>query len=80
MIRWSRALEPSMDLCSLPSPHRIPQCVAGMAFNFSKIDLSVPAARRNAARDEESRTGSAASAHAGTSRPSFDIPECSLAR
>ena len=69
-----------MDLCSLPSPHRIPQCVAGMAFNFSKIDLSVPAARRNAARDEESQTDPAASARAGTSRPSFDIPKCSLAR
>jgi hypothetical protein len=80
MIRWSRALESSMDLCSLPSPHRIPQCVAGMAFNFSKIDLSVPPARRNAARHEESQTGSAASTRAGTSRPSFDIPDCSLAR
>jgi hypothetical protein len=80
MIRWSRALEPSMDLCSLPSPRRIPQCVAGMAFNFSKIDLSVPPARRNAARHEESQTDPAACARAEASRPSFDIPECSLAR
>jgi hypothetical protein len=51
-----------------------------MAFNFSKIDLSVPAARHHAARHEESQTGSAASTRAGTSRPSFDIPDCSLAR
>ena len=36
----ARALEPTPDLCCLPSPHRIPQGVAGMAFNFSKIELS----------------------------------------
>ena len=36
----ARALEPSPDLCCLPSPHRIPQGVAGMAFNFSKIEIS----------------------------------------
>jgi hypothetical protein len=39
MIR-ARALETSSDLCCLPSPHRIPQCVAGMAFNFSKVEIS----------------------------------------
>jgi len=36
----ARALEPTPDLCCLPSPHRIPQSVAGMAFNFSKIEIS----------------------------------------
>jgi hypothetical protein len=36
----ARALEPSPDLCCLPSPHRIPKSVAGMAFNFSKIEIS----------------------------------------
>ena len=36
----ARALEPSPDLCCLPSPHRIPKSVAGMAFNFSKIEVS----------------------------------------
>ncbi len=36
----SRALEPTPDLCCLPSPHRIPQGIAGMAFNFSKIEIS----------------------------------------
>jgi|GEM_PF-3570865 hypothetical protein len=79
MIRWSRALEPSLDLCSLPTPHRIPQCVAGMAFNFSKINLSVPAAQHNAARPEESQTDPAASARVETPRPCFEIPQCSPA-
>jgi hypothetical protein len=36
----ARALEPTPDLCCLPSPYRIPQGVAGMAFNFSKIEIS----------------------------------------
>ncbi len=36
----ARVLEPTPDLCCLPSPHRIPQGVAGMAFNFSKIEIS----------------------------------------
>lgn len=35
-----RALVPSPDLCCLPSPYRIQQYVAGMAFNFSKIEIS----------------------------------------
>ncbi len=36
----ARALAPSPDLCCLPTPHRISQDVAGMAFNFSKIEIS----------------------------------------
>ena len=80
MIRWSRALEPSLDLCSLPTPHRIPQCVAGMAFNFSKIDLSQCAAQHDAARPAESQAGPAASARVEARRPCFEIPECSPAR
>ena len=41
MIIQARALEPTTpDFCCLPSPHRIPQSVAGMAFNFSKIEIS----------------------------------------
>jgi hypothetical protein len=40
-------LEP-MDLCCLPSPHRTPQGVAGMAFNFSKIEISHHTAQRKA--------------------------------
>jgi hypothetical protein len=40
------ALVPTPDLCCLPSPHRIPQGVAGMAFNFSKIEISHQPRRR----------------------------------
>jgi hypothetical protein len=43
----ARALEPSPDLCCLPSPHRIPKSVAGMAFNFSKIEVSHRPLQRN---------------------------------
>jgi len=43
-----RALEPTPDLCCLPSPYRIPQGVAGMAFNFSKIELSHHPTQRKA--------------------------------
>jgi len=39
-MNQARALQPTPDLCCLPSPHRIPQGVAGMAFNFSKIEIS----------------------------------------
>jgi hypothetical protein len=44
----ARALEPSPDLCCLPTPHRISQYVAGMAFNFSKIEISHHPVRRKA--------------------------------
>jgi len=44
----ARALEPTADLCCLPAPHRIPQGVAGMAFNFSKIEISHHPAPRKA--------------------------------
>jgi len=33
-------LEPSRELCCMPTPHRISYRVAGMAFNFSKIEMS----------------------------------------
>jgi hypothetical protein len=46
-VNQARALEPTPDLCCLPSPHRTPQGVAGMAFNFSKIEISrYPAPRK----------------------------------
>jgi hypothetical protein len=44
----ARALEPSPDLCCLPSPYRIQQHVAGMAFNFSKIEISHHPVQRKA--------------------------------
>jgi hypothetical protein len=42
----SRALEPSPELCCLPTPYRISHYVAGMAFNFSKIEMSHHALQR----------------------------------
>jgi hypothetical protein len=35
-----RALQPFPELCCRPTPHRIFHYVAGMAFNFSKIEMS----------------------------------------
>ena len=48
-----RALEPASDLCCLPSPHRVLQGVAGMAFNFSKIEISHRTVPRKFARLQE---------------------------
>lgn len=50
-----RALHSSLDLCCLPSPYRVMQGVAGMAFNFSKIELSHhPALRKVVSIEEKS--------------------------
>ena len=54
----ARALEPTPDLCCLPSPHRVPQGVAGMAFNFSKIEISHYPAPRKEPRQAEAQTSS----------------------
>jgi hypothetical protein len=51
-----------------------------MAFNFSKIELSHPAAQSNAAKPEENQADPASSARDDTCRPSFEIPECSPVR
>ena len=59
----ARALEPTADLCCLPSPHRVPQGVAGMAFNFSKIEISHYPAPRKEPRQAKTQTG-AESVHA----------------
>jgi hypothetical protein len=42
MIRF-QVVGSQEDMCSLPSPRRIPRSLAGMAFNFSKIELTPPA-------------------------------------
>ncbi|MGA1981281.1 MAG: hypothetical protein ABSG84_02325 [Acidobacteriaceae bacterium] len=55
----ARALEPTPDLCCLPSPYRIPQGVAGMAFNFSKIELSHHPSQRKAPRQAKAQPRSA---------------------
>ncbi len=48
----TRALH-TPDLCCLPSPRRILQGVAGMAFNFSKIELSHHSAQRKPQPQQE---------------------------
>lgn len=78
MIR-SRALEPTGDLCCLPSPHRIPKSVAGMAFNFSKVEISHHGAQRNAPVQAETRRGPAISTRVKTRRSCFGIPQYSPA-
>jgi len=65
MIRH-RALESGGDLCCLPSPHRIPQSVAGMAFNFSKIELTPHTAQSHASMQAETQRRTAAGARAKT--------------
>jgi hypothetical protein len=60
----ARALEPTPDLCCLPSPHRIPQGVAGMAFNFSKIEISHHPSQRKAPPQAKPRPGSSSTARA----------------
>ncbi len=61
MIRF-RAVGSYVDRCSLPSPHRIPCSVAGMAFNFSKIELAPAAAHLNQPKPPQSQPAPAASA------------------
>jgi hypothetical protein len=61
-MNQARALEPSPDLCCLPSPYKIPQCVAGMAFNFSKIEISHYPAQRKAQPQKQPAPPSAARA------------------
>ena len=71
MIRF-RGVQSYVDLCCLPSPHRIPCRVAGMAFNFSKIDFSRPAAQRNQVASSQAQLDSAASARVESSMFCFE--------
>ena len=43
------------DHCCLPSPHRIPRGVAGMAFNFSKIEISHHSSPRKQAQQDKTQ-------------------------
>jgi len=78
MIR-TRALEPSGDLCCLPSPHRIPQSVAGMAFNFSKVQLSNHGPQSNKPVQAATQRGPATPTRVKTRRSCFGIPQYSPA-
>ena len=58
-----RALVPSPDLCCLPTPHRTSYYIAGMAFNFSKIELSHYQIQRKApSKSQEKQTPTAPNA------------------
>ena len=77
MIRF-RAVGPYVDLCSLPSPHRIPCSVAGMAFNFSKIELASPAyAQCNQPKPPQTQPAPAASARVESRNLCLGTPQSS---
>jgi len=77
MIRF-RAVGPYVDLCSLPSPHRIPCSVAGMAFNFSKIELAPPpAAQHNQPKPPQTQPAPAASARVESRNLCLGTPQSS---
>lgn len=78
MIR-SRALELTGDLCCLPSPHRVSPGVAGMAFNFSKVDLTSHASQPTATVQAETPRGPANPPRVKTRRSCFGIPQYSPA-
>jgi len=74
MIRF-RAVGSYVDLCSLPSPRRIPCSVAGMAFNFSKIELTPAAAQCNQPKPPQTRPAPAISPRADAGKLSFATPQ-----
>jgi hypothetical protein len=78
MIR-SRALESPGNLCCLPSPHRLPQSVAGMAFNFSKVQIISRRRQKTAPAQAETQRGPAHSTLVKTRRSCFGIPQYSPA-
>ena len=78
MIR-SRPLASPGDLCCLPSPHRISQSVAGMAFNFSKVDLMPHAAKRKPPVKAAKPRGSADSGRNQEPMSCFGLPQYSPA-
>ena len=40
MMRYRTLGTPRESCCCLPTPYRIPKSVAGMAFNFSLVDVA----------------------------------------
>jgi hypothetical protein len=78
MIR-SRALDPPRALCCLPSPHRITHSVAGMAFNFSKVELVQPAPRRKSNAPAEKPRNTSGAERRSIPRSCFGLPQYSPA-
>jgi hypothetical protein len=77
MIR-ARSLESNGDLCCLPSPYRIPQSVAGMAFNFSKVDIAPSGSKRKVAT-QANKPREAADARIKSPGACFGLPQYSPA-
>ncbi len=75
----SRALESSGDPCCLPAPHRILKSVAGMAFNFSEIEVSNHGHRSKTPVQAETQRGPAFPTRVKTRRSCFGIPQYSPA-
>jgi hypothetical protein len=59
MMRYRTLGMPREACCCLPTPYRIPKSVAGMAFNFSLVEV-VP---------KSSRSSAAVELQYGTERP-----------
>jgi hypothetical protein len=73
-----RSLESLGDFCSLPSPRRIPQGVAGMAFNFSQVEVE-PAIEQVAANGGESTRNASSPSRTSSLSARFGIPRYSPA-
>ena len=78
MMRY-RALGSPGELCCLPSPYRIPQRVAGMAFNFSKVELAPKTVKRALASDAERHSGSQGGERSGSALYAFGLAQYSPA-
>ncbi len=74
-----RSLESLGDFCSLPSPRRIPQGVAGMAFNFSQVEVEPAVESHVAATAGENTRNSASSSRSSSLSARFGIPRYSPA-
>lgn len=58
MMRYRTLGMPRESCCCLPTPYRIPKSVAGMAFNFSLVEVA----------QKSSRSPGAAASQPGTER------------
>jgi hypothetical protein len=74
-----RSLESLGDFCSLPSPHRIPQGVAGMAFNFSSVEVEPAEQPHYAAAPADSNQSAASQPRNKSLAARFGFPQYSPA-
>jgi hypothetical protein len=74
-----RSLESLGDFCSLPSPHRILRGVAGMAFNFSQVEVEPTVESQGAAAAVETTRSAANPLRNAALSARFGIPHYSPA-